>query len=260
VCSHLRSLTGEPGVTFANPTPLPEINSFSVDVVNPPIPQAVRRWSGSGFRGSPLWVLQDASANLALKDPLLRVISSLISDGVVDLSSFQSRTSVGIDLNILSFTEFLLFLVGCVARDWASPIGTLDLSQNKLRAKSFGHFERFLLFLSDLSVIVLARNEFSSFPGFQSRPGLVLAFEVRAGESVDEPPGWNDPPWIAKPAQSPNAPPGWDAPYVCPVGVEKEAMEEEEPPVVAYGAPYGGLERIGGPPGWFNGAPKVGRS
>jgi hypothetical protein len=257
--SHLRSLVSDASISFQNPAFIPEIASLSIDVMNPPSSHAIRRWNGSQFRGSPLWVIQDVTTTLPLKDRLLSVISSSFSSGVMDLSSFQSRLPMRVDLNKLSFSEFLLFLVGCFARESKSEISTLDLSHNKLNEKAFVHFEKFLLFLPDLTTIILTENEFSSFPGFKSRPGLAFLFEA-SEPRIPEPDGWNDPPsgstYVRVPGK--NEPPDWNTPYVFPMEFKAEiATEMEQPDVVSYGPVYGGIERKGGPLGWFNGTQKV---
>jgi hypothetical protein len=267
ICAHLRTLAADPSVSFTNTAPIPEIGSVSVDVVNPPPADRIRAWSGSEFRARVLWVIPDATANLPLKDTLCPVISAALTGAILDLSALQSRIDMRVDLNILSFTEFLFFLAGCLSREAGRPIRTLDLSRNGLKRHAFAHFERFFLFLPDVMSVVLAGNEFTAFRGFRSRPGLT--FEFAAGDEVTdppalkssepvipEPPGWNDPPGSGGYKRVPRyrEPPGWADPYAwAPPEEEEDAPQEAE--IVRYGAAYGGPERAG-PPGWFDGGPR----
>jgi hypothetical protein len=263
ICARLRSrFDDDDPVSFGPPTQSASFSGFAVDILNCSDPAISRRLNGTEFSQSTLWIIQDPRVQEYLKDPLTSLFRRFYSDGSLDLSLLDGKLpQFRIDLNDLSLAEFVLFVVGSIAKEISRPVRFLDLSNNYLRAHIFAKFESFLIFLPDVTEIDVSGNDFTEFHLFPTRPDVKISFRAAGdvgesdakAEKEPEPPGWDEVRYTRETTGL--EPAGWYVPIeVMPAVPEPQRDEEDDEgeESVPFGRIYEEVAFLPAPPGWFD--------
>ena len=138
--------------------------------------------NGSWIFNNPIWIIRHANRFLNYQSQFLNLITSLTSNGVLDLSNLPQKWGMfgndpkEINFNDQSFVEYLFYRIGSESRDRLIYIDTINLNNNQI--SNIQNWMPYFNFLPTLRKITLCHTKLSKEPVVSGWPFLTVVTDL----------------------------------------------------------------------------------